>query len=172
MVVDTRSPRQFKKSHLKNSINIPDGGSFETWLGSVISPEEKFYLVAETEEKREELIARVAKIGYEKQIEGAFILNFAPVHSEVETPSNFTDESKFTILDVRSPKEVATRKVFENAVNIPLYELRERVGEVPTNKPIVVHCAAGYRSAVGSSILESAIDSVSVYDLGEAIKTY
>lgn len=172
VVVDTRNPQQFKKSHLKNSINIPDGGSFETWLGSVISPEEKFYLVAESEEKREELIARVAKIGYERQIEGAFILNFAPVHSEGETPSNFTDESKYTILDVRSPKEVATRKVFENAVNIPLYELRERVGEVPIDKPIVVHCAAGYRSAVGSSILESAIDFVSVYDLGEAIKTY
>ena len=48
-------------------------------------------------------------------------------------------------------------------------ELRDRVGEIPDDKPIVVHCAAGYRSAAAASIIASAISSVAVYDLGEAV---
>jgi rhodanese-related sulfurtransferase len=47
--------------------------------------------------------------------------------------------------------------------------LRERLNEIPTDKPIVVHCAAGYRSAAGTSIIAAAVSSVPVYDLGEAV---
>jgi len=50
-----------------------------------------------------------------------------------------------------------------------LPELRERINEIPTDKPIVVHCAAGYRSAAAVSILKMNIDSVEVYDLGEVV---
>jgi len=31
--------------------------------------------------------------------------------------------------------------------------LRERAGELPTDRPIVVHCASGYRSSTAASIL-------------------
>jgi rhodanese-related sulfurtransferase len=50
--------------------------------------------------------------------------------------------------------------------------LRERWQEIPQDKPIMVHCAAGYRSAAGQSILSANISQVPVYDLGEAIKTF
>ncbi|MGZ3776664.1 MAG: protein-tyrosine phosphatase family protein, partial [Mucilaginibacter sp.] len=50
-----------------------------------------------------------------------------------------------------------------------LPELRERLNEIPTDKPIVVHCAAGYRSAAATSIIACNIKNVPVYDLGEAI---
>lgn len=63
-------------------------------------------------------------------------------------------------------------KVFEQALAIPLHELRERAGEIPSGKPVVVHCAAGYRSAAGFSILESKFRNTPVYDLSEGVKEF
>jgi hydroxyacylglutathione hydrolase len=53
---------------------------------------------------------------------------------------------------------------------IPLPELRERIGEIPEDKPIVVHCAAGYRSAAAASIIADKISAVPVLDLSEAVR--
>jgi rhodanese-related sulfurtransferase len=58
------------------------------------------------------------------------------------------------------------------SLNIPLPELRRRAPEIPTSKPIVVHCASGYRSAAGTSILAALIKQQPVYDLGEKIKDF
>lgn len=173
-IIDTRPENKFKKAFLKNAINLMKGGSFETWLGSIISPGEAFYLAAENEEALNELIARAAKIGYEKQIKMAFVLDYG----NNEMPL-FDDEllkhtaNDFTIIDVRNHNEINAGKIFANAIGIPLPELRERINEIPLDKPIVVHCAAGYRSAAGSSIIKSALDgALQVYDLGEAVKKF
>ena len=37
---------------------------------------------------------------------------------------------------------------------MPLTRLRDRVDELPADKPLIVHCAAGYRSSVAVSILQ------------------
>jgi rhodanese-related sulfurtransferase len=39
-------------------------------------------------------------------------------------------------------------------VNIPLNHLRARIAEVPRDRRVVVHCAAGYRSAIAASLLQ------------------
>lgn len=150
------------------------GGKFETWLGSIIHPGEVFYLAAETENDLDDLIARTAKIGYEKQIQMAFVLaygnNEMPFFDDALLKNNSQD---FTIVDVRNASEIKAGKIFEHAIGIPLPELRERINEIPLNKPIVVHCAAGYRSAAGSSIIKASLHGDSeVYDLGEAIKKF
>ncbi|MBC7722827.1 MAG: MBL fold metallo-hydrolase, partial [Pedobacter sp.] len=49
VIVDTRQENIYKKGHLPNSFNIMIGGKFETWLGSIIAPNEAFYLIGETE---------------------------------------------------------------------------------------------------------------------------
>ena len=83
------------------------------------------------------------------------------------------NEGAFTIIDIRNPSETKMGKIFANAIHIPLYELRERINEIPVDKPIVVHCAGGYRSAAGSSIIKSKLNGTSqVYDLGEAVKQF
>jgi len=61
IVIDTRPEGDFKKGHLEGAINIQDGGKFETWLGSIVAPDEKFYLIAETEDKLEEMRLKTAK---------------------------------------------------------------------------------------------------------------
>jgi len=173
-IIDTRPQADFRNGHLKNAINLVKDNSFETWLGSIIAPGEPFYLIAANEAELDRFIARVSKIGYEQQIILAIAGNIGEVKMEYFDSAELKKNSRaFTILDIRNPSEVEELKVFQNSINIPLYELRERVGEIPGDKPIVVHCAAGFRSAAGSSIVHSRLGEVTkVYDIGEAIKTF
>jgi rhodanese-related sulfurtransferase len=151
---------------------MQDGGKFETWLGSIVGPDEAFYLIADSEATLDAMISKAAKIGYEKNIKGALLNpdNALETLPELEnfTPQNFQPE-KYTIVDVRNWGEINVGKIFPHAIEIPLPELREWVNEIPVHRPIVVHCAAGYRSAAATSIIAGKITSVPVYDLGEAV---
>jgi hydroxyacylglutathione hydrolase len=174
VIIDSRPQLQFKKGHLKNAINLMKDNSFETWLGSIVNPREKFYLIAEDETVLNELIGRIAKIGYEGQIELAISGDMGNVVTDnFDSEELRENEEAFTIVDIRNPSEIKTKKVFEHTIEIPLYELRERTNEIPLNKPIVVHCEAGFRSAAGSSIIKSKVNgSAQVFDLSEAVRTF
>lgn len=173
-VIDTRPQEKFKKGHLKNAINLMNDVRFETWLGSIVDPEEPFYLVAESEDALKELVARAAKIGYEKQIALAVVMDYGNAEMKFfDSEELRRNEEQYTIVDIRNPSEVKTKEIFPRALHIPLYELRERTREIPLEKPIVVHCAGGYRSAAGSSIIKSKIgDAAEVYDLSDNVKTF
>lgn len=65
--------------------------------------------------------------------------------------------ARVRLLDVRSPAELdGELSHIAGAQSIPLDELRERVAEVPTDRPVVVVCQSGRRSAMATSILEKA----------------
>jgi len=174
LIIDTRPQVQFKKSHLKNAINLMNDTKFETWLGSIVNPNEQFYLIAENETVLNQLIERTAKIGYENQIALAFVMDFGNTEMNLFDSDKLKDnEDAYTIIDIRNHSEVKASKIFANAIHIPLHELRERTNEIPVHKPIVVHCAGGYRSAAGSSIIKSKLNGTShVYDLSEAVKQF
>lgn len=173
IIIDTRPEKEFKSGHLKDAVNIPNGGKFETWLGSIVHPDEHFYLVATDETALNDVIVKASKIGYELNIIAGLGQKYFSDQKEellnVESFSKNTDA--FTILDIRERIEVMEGKIFKDSINIPLAELRERKNEVPNGKPIVVHCAGGYRSAVGSSILSKAV-SDKVFDLSEDVKKF
>jgi hydroxyacylglutathione hydrolase len=174
IIVDGRPQEQFKKGHFKGAINLQDGAKFETWLGSIVGPQESFILVADTDEQLNELIDKAAKIGYESKIKGAFVPQEAAdvTSPELDLAEFKANPDQYTIVDIRNASEVKSQSFFEGALNIPLPELRERVGEIPAEKPVVVHCAGGYRSAAGSSIVEAALPKVKVLDLSEAINDF
>jgi hydroxyacylglutathione hydrolase len=174
LVIDTRPSQLYRKGHVKNSINLQDGEKFETWLGSVVGPGEAFYLIANTDEELDVMIKKAAKIGYEKNIKAALL---TPDSATVKSATINLDEFKahtdsYTIIDARNWAEINAGKLFADALTIPLPELRERITEIPTDKPIVVHCAAGYRSAAAAGIIAGKIKSVPVYDLSEAVKEW
>ncbi|UZR98387.1 FAD-dependent oxidoreductase [Chondrinema litorale] len=58
-----------------------------------------------------------------------------------------------TVLDVRNPGEVHNNGLIAGAKNIPLDELRNRLDELDTEKPILVYCAKGLRGYISSMIL-------------------
>lgn len=174
LIIDTRSQQQFKTAHLKNAVNLMDDTKFETWLGSIIKPKEPFYLIAGNESTLNKMIERSSKIGYETQIKRAFVSNSGNEKMKLLQAQELDkNENAFTILDVRSKNEVETAKFFRNSIHIPLNELRDRIKEIPLTKPIVVHCAGGYRSAAASSLIKTQLgNSIEVFDLGENINFF
>ena len=146
----------------------------ETWLGSIVKPEEKFYVVLNSVDDKEDILHRIAKIGYEKQLIGLITLDDSIF--ETSEKLHLEDFKKhpdhYTIVDIRNKSEVAEQKFFENAISYPLNELRDKANDIPKDKPIVVHCAGGYRSAAGTSILEKALEGVKVYDLSDDIEQF
>jgi len=177
LIVDTRDQEAFKKAHLPNSINImarSESDKFETWLGTLVKPNEPFFLVIESVDCYSELLDRLAKIGYENQV-----LAITTLSDEVKATAPLLDLEKFkanlndyTIIDIRNQSEVDNGLKFETALHYPLPELRENANAIPTEKPIVVHCAGGYRSASGQSIIKNTLKDAEVYDLSFAISEF
>lgn len=174
VIIDTRSGAEFKKGYLKGAVNLQAGDKFETWLGSIVQPHEPFYLTAADKGTLTVLIRRIAKIGYEPFIKAAFVTSTGAEHFEVLDTDAFANNADvYTIIDVRNASEAKKNPIFGSAINIPLAELRERLREIPTDKPVVVHCAGGTRSAAGSSIIAGGLDGeTKVFDLGEAVKKF
>lgn len=80
------------------------------------------------------------------------------------------DLNEMMLLDVRTPEEYELGSI-EGSVNIPLYELRDRLDEVDRNKTIVVFCGVGLRAYHAERILvQSGFDDV--YNLSGGYKTF
>ena len=174
LIVDARPEAEFKQGHAAGAINIQQGGKFETWLGSIIGSEESFYLIAPDEATLTDLIQKTAKIGYEPLIKGALVGTPSTEETmpEMDVEAFRQHPGNYTIVDIRSPSEHVREPLFAGSLNIPLPELRGRASEIPTDKPVVVHCAGGYRSAAGSSIVAPALPGTEVLDLSKAVKTF
>ena len=65
---------------------------------------------------------------------------------------NLPRDGSVTLLDVRTVTEVSRGKI-DGFINIPLDSLRERISEIPKNKPVYVHCHSGLRSYIACRIL-------------------
>lgn len=85
-----------------------------------------------------------------------------------ETGESLTE--KYTLLDVRTPEENAQGAI-PGSLNIPNTELRERINEVPADKPIVVYCGVGLRGYLAERILRQK-GFEQVYNLSGGYTTY
>lgn len=80
------------------------------------------------------------------------------------------DRSAVILVDVRTPEEFATGAI-EGAINIPLDDMRQLIGRIPTDKPIVLYCGVGLRGYLASCILsQRGFDDVR--NLVGGLKTY
>lgn len=64
------------------------------------------------------------------------------------------DTTKVILVDVRTTDEYALGTI-GGAVNIPLDDLRERMGEIPTDVPVWLFCGVGLRGYLASNILKA-----------------
>lgn len=65
---------------------------------------------------------------------------------------NLPRDRSATLLDVRTQTEVQRGRI-DGFMNIPLDSLRERISEIPKDKPVYVHCHSGQRSYIACRIL-------------------
>jgi len=76
----------------------------------------------------------------------------SPGASPLSAFDEMSGERPPLLVDVRTRREF-DEGCLEGAVNIPLDELRDRLAEIPTDRPVVLQCGTGYRSYVAQQIL-------------------
>ncbi|MFD2767159.1 MBL fold metallo-hydrolase [Micromonospora eburnea] len=164
VVVDARDPQEFATGHLRGAINIPADGRFAETAGSVITPDRTVLVIA-PQDREEEIVVRLARIGFD-QVAGYLP---EPETAFLEMAADLTRASRLTPHDLRTALDTAEPPVvldvrnnserehgaINGSLHIPLAELTRRIDEVPTDRPIVVHCAGGYRSSVAASLLRN-----------------
>ena len=167
-ILDVRDGIDFEGEHLKGAINIALSGKYATWAGSMLTHDKPIVVIAE-EGGEEEAVMRLGRIGFDNvagYLEGGMrALESRPELAErterITAPAlaewlagERADAGPTpVVLDIRSEAEHASGHI-AGSLNIPLPSLEERIGEVPAGKPVVVHCAGGYRSAIGASVLQ------------------
>jgi len=87
------------------------------------------------------------------------------VEEVLATPEN----QRPFILDVRTVNEFSEGHI-PDAVNIPIDELRSRLGEIPRDREVAAYCQVGQRGYLATRILQQA--GLSVSNVGGGYKTY
>jgi glyoxylase-like metal-dependent hydrolase (beta-lactamase superfamily II)/rhodanese-related sulfurtransferase len=161
-LLDTRDQADFEGAHIRGAVNIGLGGSFATWCGTILDHARPVVLVAEPG-RETEAATRLGRIGFDTvagYLAGG-MQQLDHAHELVERTERITAGSAAEqlagpapplLIDVRTTREWSDAHI-DGAVNLPLAQLAERVGTLPTDQPLIVHCASGYRSAIATSLL-------------------
>ena len=80
-----------------------------------------------------------------------------------------SENGRLVLVDVRTPQEYAGGHI-SGAVNIPVDDLRSRLGELPHDREVAVYCQMGQRGYLAVRILAQA--GFKVVNLGGGYKTY
>jgi hydroxyacylglutathione hydrolase len=167
LIVDTRLPHQFARKHVPNTINIPLDRSFSTWAGSLLPFDRDIYLIVDARLPAaiDEATRALAMIGLDRVAgywtdevfadwtqAGGTLARVQPI--QPAELAQLISEQQAHVLDVRNRSEFAGGHL-PGAMNIPLAELPDRLGELSGNGQLVVHCQSGTRSAIAASILQA-----------------
>lgn len=161
VVIDVRKNSEYGAGHIPNSINIGLGGQFATWAGTLIPIGTPIAIVAESQEQIDEAVMRLARVGHETVTGCILIGNYegetkTVEQVSVEEVSELTKtEKNLQFVDVRRAGEHTAGHAVRT-LNIPLDKLAADFERVDPNTPTYVICQGGYRSSIGTSILENA----------------
>ncbi len=159
-VLDVRDAVEYARAHLKGSLNIGLGGSYATWAGTILDREKPIVIIAEPG-RQEEAAMRLGRIGFDSVV-GYLRDGISALESRTDLmtgTTRVTPAEAAAALGVlgaaarrRHPRaegvaEVAHRRA---ASTFPLNHLAERIDEVPASRPLLVHCAGGYRSSIAA----------------------
>lgn len=162
-LLDVRDSADFAGAHLIDSINIPLGGKYATWAGTLLDQGKPIVIIAEIG-REEEAAIRLGRIGFDS-VAGYLEGGMQPLEARPDlvrrteriTASTLAEQLASPqppiVLDVRTKNEWQEKRI-EGSFHIPLNDLKERIHEVPGNRPVVIHCASGYRSSIAVSLLE------------------
>jgi len=164
VIVDTRDAQVFAKGFIPNSINIGIDGNFAPWVGSLIPDIKQEILIVADEGREEEVVTRLARVGYDHTIgylKGGFAA-WRNTNKEIDQivsidASEFSERMKkenLHVLDVRRTAEQLSEHVVD-AVSMPLDYINDHFAFLDKEQTYYVHCAGGYRSMIFTSILKA-----------------
>ncbi|MEX2466513.1 MAG: rhodanese-like domain-containing protein [Gemmatimonadota bacterium] len=165
-VVDVRSRGDFASGHLPGTVNIPWGADFTNWAGWLLPYDTPIYFVAYDHEHARAAARDLVMIGIDRSVGFAppevldwWTGSVAPVERTTvidwEEAERALDGEDPVLLDVRSLTEWNEGHV-PGAEHIHLGSLPERAEELDPDRPTLVYCRSGNRSAIGASLLQAA----------------
>lgn len=163
LILDTRSPGEFYKGFIPNSINIGLKGDFAPWVGTLIVDVKHPLLLVTDEGTEEEAITRLSRVGFDNvlgYLKGGFRA-WEDAGKETDdikriSPEEFAEQynENSKVIDVRKLTEYSAEHI-DNAYNKPLDVISDWVHSVDDSEHFFLHCAGGYRSMIAASILNS-----------------
>ena len=164
LILDTRDAQVFAKGFIPNSINIGINGNFAPWVGTLIPDIQQPILLVTEEGREEEVVTRLARVGYDHAIgflKGGFEA-WQKAGKETDTVALVSAEElavlknkqAVNILDVRRKSEYDSEHIV-HAENAPLDYLNDSMLKADKSKTWYVHCAGGYRSMIFISALKA-----------------
>lgn len=162
LLLDVRDAQSFAAGHLRGAVNVGLSGRFAEYAAAVHAPEQPVVLVGTAAEVAEARM-RLARVGIDA-VTGAVRLDEMAAHPELtRTQSRLTAHDAaqrisavpgLQVVDVRGPGEHAGGAL-PGAVNLPLTRLRTLLADLDPARPVLVHCAGGYRSIAAASLLRA-----------------
>lgn len=159
-VLDTRPSQSFAGGHVRGTLNIPYNKSFTTWAGWLVDDTRPLYLIAAPEDLSG-ILSALRSIGIDN-VAGWTDVRQVRERAELDrypeaAPAAIADEvmkREVLVLDVRNQDEWDDGHI-PGALHIMLGTLPRRLAEIPAEKPILVQCRSGARSAIAASILKA-----------------
>ena len=161
VVLDVRLNSEYGAGHIPNSINIGLGGQFASWAGTLIPMGTRITIAANSEAQVEESFMRLARVGHEAVAGFILVTDFSGEMKTIkQTPVEEVNQidraaNSVQFVDVRRAGEYANGHA-AHTVNIPLDKLGREFESLDPSLTTFVICQSGYRSSLGTSILENA----------------
>ncbi len=163
IVLDTRPALQFGAGHIPGAVNIALAGQFASWAATLLGLAKEIILVAEDEEQVEESRMRLARVGIEHTagcLKGGmaqWAMNQRPLVQIPQIPAEelHRELAEVQVIDVRRQSEWDEGHI-RGAILVPLHNLESMLATLSRERPVVVHCKGGYRSAIACSLLQRA----------------
>ncbi len=164
IVLDTRSSAEYGTAHVEGSLQIGLSGQFASWAGALVAPETPLIVVTDDPALVGEARTRLARVGLENVagfLEGGVLAWDGAGRPLARTEQITVDELRerlredpdFQLVDVRRPAEWQAGHI-PQAVSMPLHRLAELARSLDRKRPVTAICAGGYRSSIGTSVLE------------------
>ena len=159
VLVDPRPPHVFGAAHRPGALNDVGNEGFAVRIGASVPFGTPIVILTDDPEQATRLRDQLLPIGYDDVRGYASPLPSDATRAmriEPLDPRHAAGRTDGAILvDVREPHEWE-RGHLPGAVHIPYGRLRERMGELPSGRPLIVYCATGVRSSLAASMLEGA----------------
>ncbi len=164
LILDVRDRTSFKDGHIPSSIFIGLDGSFAPWVGALVQDVEKPLLLVVAEDKIEEAITRLSRVGFDNvlgYLEGGFEAWQADGREtdqvemiDAEDLESMSKLGELHLFDVRKPSEYDADHL-SNAKAAPLSKVNDLIPMVSPQGTNFIHCQSGYRSVIAISILKA-----------------
>jgi hydroxyacylglutathione hydrolase len=158
LVIDTRSPNDFARSHVAGILSIPaSSDNFSTYTGWFVDYDRPTYLIAE-QSAIGDIVRKLRAIGVD-DIPGYFSPEVIAGNTQPlprMTPQELSDhllQNSVVVVDVRAATEHNSQRI-PGARHIHFGHLGSRLDELPRDVPLVLYCASGIRSHIAASFLQ------------------